>query len=525
MNDRAKTLSRRPSRLSRRLRWMFRLAAVGMGFSVFLILELTCSFAGWGEPEPDDDPFVEFSAVRPLFELTDDGQYFHTSSQRLRYFRRDSFTAQKPAGEFRVFVFGGSTVQGSPFSIETSFPSYLQIAMENADPSRSWKVVNCGGVSYASYRLLPIMTECLAYEPDLFIFCEGHNEFLEDVSYSTVCTTHPLIQHAFTRFSRLRSFRALRHACSRIVANESPTSRSAAFSAVEAGGSESREPGGGSAWPLPRPLLPEEVDTLLDHEGGFAVYHRDDQHAKAVVEHFRRNLERIAQLCDSHNLPLAMILPPSNLSDCPPFKYEFSESLAESQKARLYQLLQEAHAEAPGSIAKAIELTRSALELDPRYARAWYELGQFQLSARRFEDAEVSFRRALDEDVCPLRMTTPLELAMRQVVTKYRLPFIDAQALLKARSTNGIVGMNVLVDHVHPSFRSHEDIAIAIAEWMTAAGLASKSADNWQQATHATCQERLQSLDNLYFLRGQRTLENLRLWAAGRSGGPPLIRK
>ncbi len=220
-----------------------------------------------------------------------------------------------------------------------------------------------------------------------------------------------------------------------------------------------------------------------------------------------------------------MVLPPSNLSDCPPFKSEFSESLAESQKARLYQLLQEARAEAPRSIGYALELARSALELDPRYARAWYEFGQFQLSARRFEDAEISFRRAIDEDVCPLRMTTPLQLAMRQVVTKYRLPFIDAQTLLKARSTHGIVGMNVLVDHVHPSFRSHEDIAIAIAEWMTAAGLASKPTHEWQQATHATCQDRLQSLDNLYFLRGQRTLENLRLWAAGRSGGPPLISK
>ena len=44
---------------------------------------------------------------------------------------------------------------------------------------RPWQVVNCGGVSYASYRLTPILEEVLTYQPDLMIVCTGHNEFLE----------------------------------------------------------------------------------------------------------------------------------------------------------------------------------------------------------------------------------------------------------------------------------------------------------------------------------------------------------
>ena len=119
-------------------------------------------------------------------------------------------------------------------------------------------------------------------------------------------------------------------------------------------------------------------------------------------------------------------------------------------------------------------------------------------------------------------MTTSLEAAMQQVVEENRLPFLTAHELLRANTTNGIVGDNVLVDHVHPSFRGHEDIAIAIAEWMLSAQFASSHNPDWKQAMREKCQQRLQSLDNLYFLRGQRHLENLKLWAAGRSGGPPL---
>jgi len=511
MSRRGTMAPRRRSALSRRLRWGFRLAAAGLGLSVFLILELACLLAGWGEPEIGDNPFVEFSAVRPLFELTEDGTQFHTSPVRRGYFKEDSFAADKPDGEFRIFVFGGSTVQGNPFSLETSFPSYLEIALEKANPGRSWKVVNCGGVSYASYRLLPIMIECVAYEPDLFIFCEGHNEFLEDVSYSAVRTTHPLIQQTFAAFSQFRFFRALRHRCALMTGQTQTANGTDGHSRINA-----------FPEPLAKPLLPEEVDTLLDHDGGLAVYHRDDQHARTVAEHFRQNLERFVELCDSHDVPLALILPPSNLSDCPPFKSEFSASVSKTEKSRLHQLLQDARAEASSNLENAVQLTRSALEIDPRYALAWYELGQLQLTDRRFEEAELAFVRARDEDVCPLRITSPLDSAMRQVATHHRLPLIDVQALLKARCSNGIVGMNVLVDHVHPSFHSHEDIAIEIADWMIAAGFASATQNDWQQATHAACQSRLQSLDNLYFLRGQRALENLRLWAAGRSGGPPL---
>ena len=74
---------------------------------------------------------------------------------------------------------------GRPYTVETAFSSWLQLFLQYADPSKKWEVVNCGGVSYASYRLVPILEEVLEnYTPDLVILYTGQNEFLEDRTYA-----------------------------------------------------------------------------------------------------------------------------------------------------------------------------------------------------------------------------------------------------------------------------------------------------------------------------------------------------
>lgn len=478
---------------------MKRGAALLIGLLPFVVFELVCLAAGWGERDVQVDPFVDFAGQRPLFVPTDDGLQMHTAPNRRGYFKEDAFAARKPEGEFRIFVFGGSTVQGNPFSIETSFPAYLQIALESACPERRWKVINCGGVSYASYRLLPIMEECFSYEPDLYVFCEGHNEFLEDVEHAR-STAAPAVGAAFRIASNFRSFRLLHTTIS-------------AWRDGKVAGDEAV---------AGKPVLPAEVDTLLDHEGGLDTYHRDDAHAKSVAEHFRSNLVRMSERCRDKNVPLLFVLPPSNLSDCPPFKSQFSATTSYSLQRTILEHLRSAREAAKKNVPYAIQLATRACELDDRYALSWYELGQLQ-ELGGVETAEASYRRARDEDVCPLRITSPLDLALRETARDDSRPLIDAHALLAERCPKRIVGGSVLVDHVHPSFRGHEDIAIAIAEWMLREGYLKATASDWSATMRTICAERLQSLDDLYFLRGQRSLETLRLWAAGRSGGPPLV--
>jgi lysophospholipase L1-like esterase len=489
---------RRPDR-----KWLFRILALLIAPILFLFAELVCFAFGFGLQEPGDDPFVEFAATRPLFELTTDETKYHTSQPRLGFFRRVEFDRVKPAGEFRVFVLGGSTVQGHPYSIETSFPTYLQTALKHANSSVTPNVINCGGVSYASYRLVPVLTECLNYEPDLVIFCEGHNEFLEDVTYAPVRQQSVIARALGSIAEKSRVIRGLRNSFKSTSAKEALQASSQAAKVRE------------------KPVLPEEVDTILNHSGGLTAYHRDDEHASRVVEHFRSNLLRMHQLCSEKSIPLIVVQPPSNLADCPPFRSQFSGNSTEETQKSIVQMLARARELSRSDLNEAIALAKEATRMDPRFALSWYELGQLQLLNHDHDLAKESLRRACDEDVCPLRMTSALTSAMRQTVEELQITFLDADELLRRLSPTGILGDGLLVDHVHPSFRGHEEIAIALAQLMISGGLINSDNDTWPQTAQEACRNRLQALDDLYFLKGQQRLEILRLWAAGRAGDPP----
>ncbi|MBL8809687.1 MAG: hypothetical protein JNM43_05875 [Planctomycetaceae bacterium] len=477
----------------RRGRWWFRLAAIVCALLPFVFLEIVCRVAGWGAEDLHRDPFVGFAATRPLFELSNDRATMQIAQSRRGFFKPDSFAVQKAPDEFRIFVVGGSTVQGSPFSTETSFPAFTALALNAISSDKTWKTVNCGGVSYASYRIAPILEECLQYEPDLIIFCEGHNEFLEDVSYVGRKQTSNLIAPLYSAASKLQSFRAI----------ESLMAHS--------GSSDSGQP-----------ILNGEVTTRLDQAEGLSAYHRDDAHASMVAEHYRANLIRMCRMCRQANVPLLVIRPSANLADCPPFKSEFSAELSEAERNRIADLLHQSRqflSEQKWDDAQ--RCLNDAVTQDPRYALSWYELGQWHRSRGNSADALRCFQRAVDEDVCPLRMTTPLVRVMREVTSAEQVPLLDAHELLATLSPQQLPGDFLLVDHVHPSFRGHEEIAVAIAKWMQQTGLAPMvDAAAWEQSARDACRQRVQSMSDTYFLQGRRQLEILKRWAAGRSQEP-----
>ncbi len=133
-SDQAAAVRRQPRPISRRRRWLSRLAAIGFGFLLLGAFEGLCRLCDWGRPELHDDPFVGFRSVRPLFVLSEDGARYEIPKARQTHFRPQSFSASKPDNEFRIFCLGGSTVQGRPYAVETSFTTWLELSLQAADP-------------------------------------------------------------------------------------------------------------------------------------------------------------------------------------------------------------------------------------------------------------------------------------------------------------------------------------------------------------------------------------------------------
>ena len=472
----------------------FRLLAIALGLLPLVGCELALRALDWGRPGVAPDPFVGFSAVYPLFVLDATKTRYEISPTYKRFFGPVSFPARKSAAGYRIFCLGGSSVLGHPFSVETSFTTWLQISLAAADPTRNWEVVNIGGISYAGYRLVPVMQELLRYQPDLFIVYTGHNEFLEDRTYTHVKRIPEALRGPLAAVCRLRSFALAQAALERM---------------------RPARPDGADV----RPLLAHEVRALLDYRGGLEKYHRDDVWRQGVIDHFEFSLRQMVQIAQDASVPIVLVNPVSHL-DMPPFKSEHRAGLSADKRQQFEALWDAARAQYGKNMPLAIELLRRAIAIDDQHAGIHYTLGKCYQQLGRNEEALAELTRAKDSDICPLRALEPMNQIVLDVARQTGAPLLDQVELYAARSPGGIVGGDWMVDHVHPSIAGHKVLANVLADLLIDQGIVHPVA-GWQAERDRRYQEHYASLDSFYFLMGQKRLVNLQMWAEGRAERVP----
>lgn len=351
---------------------------------------------------------------------------------------------------------------------------------------RTYEVVNCGGVSYATYRLVPILIEVLNYQPDLIIFCEGHNEFLEDRSYTPLKSQPAALTWAQRQATRLYSYNLLR---SLVVADAQPPTTAK------------------------RPQLGPEVDARLDWKGGLAEYHRDQQWQADTIAHFEFNMRRIVRIAEDAGVPLVLVSPVSNLQFAP-FKSEHRATITEEDRAQFSMLMQQAGELRSSDGPHTLELLEQAAHLDDQYAQVHFEIGMCLLDLHRTSEARAALLRAKELDVCPLRMLEPMKEIIHAVADETQTPLVDADALIATNSRSGFPDSEWLVDHVHPSMSGHQLIADALADKLAQLNLVRRQA-GWESARDQAYRDHLANLDHVYFQRGKDRLRSEQGWAHG----------
>lgn len=442
-------------------------------------------------PVRGEDPYVSFASQRPLFVLDDTGTRFETAPERLVAFRPQSFAATKSKETLRVFCLGGSTVQGRPYSVETSFTTWLALNLQAARPDIDWEIVNCGGISYASYRLVPVMREVLGREPDLVILYAGHNEFLEDRTYQTPKKTPRSLTWLHRTMLHLRSY-AL---ADRWLARRR-TQRTS------------------------RTVLPADVRTRLDLSEGLQSYHRNPTWRQGIIEHFGDNLETMIRLAHRAGVPVILANPVSNLKDCPPFKSEFKADLSPAQRQRVAELWEQARRLDWSRVHDKIELFEQALAIDDRHAGLLFGTGTCYRQIGRSAEARKWLVRAKEEDICPLRILEPMHEIILEMAARHRLPLVDIRAMIETRTEDGIPGNEWLLDHVHPTISAHQLIADALYQAMVEMGHV-QTPDHWEAARDELRRRHLASLNEAYYARGLARLRRLQEWSRGRIPDPP----
>ena len=468
--------------------WKKGLYSVVAVVGAFALLELILALLGIRPVFYEEDPYVGFSATSPLFIEEQSGGHavMTTAPNKLDFFNSQQFTKSKPAGTYRIFCLGGSTTYGRPYGDRTSFCGWLRALLQEADPSKRWEVINCGGVSYASYRVARLMEELIDYHPDLFIVYSAHNEFLEKRTYAEI----------FEKPSLMRDLNAL-------------LSRSRIYSAMK-----SIMAPGKAARGDHQSILPAEVDALLDRTIGPEDYTRDDILQEQVLEHYAFNLGRMATIAQSGGADIVYLAPASNLRDMSPFKSEHRKGLTPVQLSRWQEKFDRALSNFNGGeLVAAMEEISIAAEIDPRHAGTHHLRGKIALAMDNVEAAKDAFIRARDEDVCPLRALTPMGRIVEDTAAEHGVPVVDFYRLAQRLARGRIPGREVFLDHVHPTIEANRELAWEILRGLEEKGIVNLVTE-WSEEKMVEVTNRVESgIDSATHGLALRNLSRVLLWA------------
>jgi tetratricopeptide (TPR) repeat protein len=486
-------------------------------FLFFALLELILRIAGVPARDPGEDPFVGFSGLQPLFVV--DKGIASTAPAKLRFFNQATFPVKKGSETTRIFCFGGSTTYGHPFDGRTAFPRWLEDLLKASNPERNFEVINAGGVSYASYRIVPLVREALQYSPDLIIIADAHNEFLERRTYSGLFNQGRELVTIRSILEKLNTYQALKRIIQPLLPAERNQSRTESTSKAPSGTHQELTPAVVKDRRTGKPILQQEVTAILDRSAGLDLYHRDEEFTKGVVQHFAHNLRAMITLCRNAGVPVILIEPASNIKDFSPFKSEHGPELTASDKAR-YRALLDRGTEllAKNQYQEALDVFQAAISQDHLYAEAFYYKGKSLLGLGRNLEAKTSFIKARDLDVCPLRAISAIEDQFDAVVREEKSAVVPFRRMLEQRLAGtgyktGIPGNESFLDHVHLTIGLHQWLAEMLVDKMTELGLVNPSRKLTAEERQAQYEKAMSSLDSKFLVNKDMNLAKTLKWA------------
>jgi Tfp pilus assembly protein PilF len=421
----------------------------------FATAEFVLALAGVRPLLLSEDPLVGFSDNIPQFiEATrkDGAQMYITPQNKLTLFNFQEFPRHKDENTYRIFCVGGSTTYGRPYMDPLSFCGWLRTYLQAADPSRRWEVINAGGISYASYRVARVMDELKDYQPDLFIVYSGQNEFLEQRSYGALQELPAWVINLDATMSSTRIYTAMKLAM------------------------DSIRPGTG-ALSLKRDELKGEADDILNHTLGPKSYYRNETLKQRIIMHYSLNLRRIAKIADSVDAGIVFIKPVINIRDISPFKSEHRNDLGLDALMQWQVLYSDAlNLQQAGRLDEAMVKYRAALAIDDRYAELHFRIGQILFEQLRYNEAETAFRRAVEEDVAPLRILASMQQTVEDVAASEGAPLIDFPAIMRQAYLDEyghtVFGSEYFTDHVHTNFEGYRKLGMALFDHLVEQGVA-----------------------------------------------------
>jgi tetratricopeptide (TPR) repeat protein len=297
------------------------------------------------------------------------------------------FATQKPANGFRVFVMGASTAAGFPWPPTGAYSRLLQDVLHDAMPGDSVEVVNLAIPATNTYAILDQTDAVIAQHPDAILIYSGQNEYYGALGVGST-------ESVGSWPPLVRSYLWLEHFRTFMLLRRGIARARKAFSKAP-------------------PANAQQAASFMEVVAGNQKIVLGGPAYEAGVRQFRGNLTRILDKFRRAHVPVFISSLVTNERDMRPF----------------------------ASPANAL----------PGGADAVYDSAQAADARGDSVRARELYVKARDLDVVRFRAPSEFNDVIRSVAKNEGAVYVPVAEAFHAASPEGIIGHNLILEHLHPN--------------------------------------------------------------------------
>jgi tetratricopeptide (TPR) repeat protein len=329
----------------------------------------------------------------------------------------------KSSKTFRIFIQGESSAEGFPYGYAATLSGMLQQRLQSTFPDRRIEVITTAMSAVSSYILLDFTSEIIEQNPDAVVIYAGHNEYLGFLgvgSEYSVGRQRPIVL-AFLWLREIRLFQLMQ----RVI--------------------DWLDPDSSRAHSRGRSLM-----ATVPRDQGITLH--SDLY-QLGVDQFRANLNAILSRYERAGIPVLIGTVASNERDQAPFISRPSP-LTDAHGIQLHLDAGRKFLDA-GQFSEALMEFDKAVAIDDMHAGAHYGRAKALDGIRRFTEARHAYTAAKDRDQLRFRAPEAINQVIREAASKHGAHLVDVQRVLADAARDGIIGTDLMVEHLHPNIRGY----------------------------------------------------------------------